>query len=138
MTNSGIYITLDGIVGYTLLNKFEIDNPRKEFGNICNICAFNPDEGDYLFDTYEIFKEMSTIEEKKEFIINKFKNKKIIKGIKDNLETNNLELCEIEEADYGLILANKSYSEKFIIAQMEKELKNYTCYLEGKQYIAIK
>ena len=51
--NSGIYITGDGIVGYSLLSDIELHNPRDFDDNSSEIYSFDGEEGDYLYNLSE-------------------------------------------------------------------------------------
>lgn len=137
--NSGIYITGDGIVGYCLLSRIELHNPREFDDNLSEIYSFDGKEGDYSYNFSEDLKNMSNINVQKTYLLNKLSDKEFIKGIKRNTTSNNLELCEIDDADYGIICSDYcTLKEEKVEETYREEIREYNLYLKGQEYFAIK
>lgn len=143
MKDSGIYISKDGIVGYSLVPDIMLDDPRNEdFGNISTFSSFDGFEGDYFSYISSQLKKMTSFEDRKKLLLKHFDGLEYLRGIKKNPETNILELCEVDDATYGLIALDEDFeitlNEEDILKRFSDELKEYSYYLEGQQYSAVK
>lgn len=131
--NSGIYITANGIVGYCLLEDLDVHNPRsceEDFDNRTSIISFMDDDCDD-FNLYFIPKEADV---RKNYIYDKIKNEKFVKGLKLNPD-DTVSMCEIKDASWGFICSNDDDIEFEVL---EEELKIFNLYRLKKEYEAVK